>query len=87
MVREETTGYSMRGGGREGGPGPVGCEAEQSGTIGHVKRWGGREKIPHGTEDTGTCTYSLLTDDLCRTHTQGCGHATYVQTGAHTRVH
>lgn len=36
--REEGTGHSMRGAGREGGPGPMGCETEQSGTIGHVKR-------------------------------------------------
>lgn len=48
--REERTGHSSRGGGREAGPGPVGCEAEQSGTMGHVKRVGRLEKDSHGTE-------------------------------------
>lgn len=48
--REERTGHSTRGGGREAGPGPVGCEAEQSGTMGHVKRVGRLEKDSHGTE-------------------------------------
>lgn len=33
-----------REGKREGGPGPMGCEAEQSGMIGHVKRVGRLEK-------------------------------------------
>ena len=42
--REERTGHSMRGGGREGGPGPMGCETEQSGTTGHVKRVGRLEE-------------------------------------------
>lgn len=50
--REERTGPSMRGGGRWGGLGLTGCEAEQSGTTGHVKRVGRLEKIPRGRDDT-----------------------------------
>ena len=42
--REDRTGHNMRGGGRWGDLSPTGCEAEQSGTIGHVKRVGRPEK-------------------------------------------
>lgn len=46
--RSQLEGQRERG--RQAGPGPVGCEAEQSGTMGHVKRVRRLEKDSHGTE-------------------------------------
>lgn len=63
--REERTGHSMRGGERER---EREAGAEQSGTIGHVKRVGRLEKR------------FRLACNLCTRHTRRYGHATHVQT-------
>lgn len=45
----------------------MGGEAERSGTMGHVRRVGSWKKILTGQQTPGTGTYTLCTENRCKT--------------------
>lgn len=76
---------SQHEGRRQAGPGPVGCEAEQSGTTRHVKRVGSLERDSSWDRRCLASVPTTWAQAITTTCTWRKGHATYVHAEAHTQ--